>query len=161
MVDFLQLQEIIRGQLAQDRSIRIVTVNGPTLEEAVSQAAILLNIPVRRLEYEITEKGTPGFFGSGKKDWTINAYERLVIKTSIEDDEESEAAGGLEKVIEDLDGDAFINLSTDGVLLKVIPPTGMGRKISEADTMRMIRERNVTDVDEELVGLIVREAKGE
>jgi len=69
MVDFIQLQRIVQDQLEQDRNIRTVSVTGATLEEAVSEAAVLLNIPVRDLEYEITEKGSSGFLGTKKKKW--------------------------------------------------------------------------------------------
>jgi predicted RNA-binding protein Jag len=161
MVDFLQLQEIIRGQLAQDRSIRIVTASAPTLEEAVSQAAILLNVPVRRLEYEIGEKGSPGIFGSGKKDWTINAYQQQAAKSESDDDMEFDTDAAIGPIIEDLDGDAFVHLNTDGVFLKVIPPSGNGRKMTEENTLKMISDRHVSEINEELVGQIVKEARGE
>ena len=161
MVDFLQLQEIVRRQLAQDRSVKTVTVSAPTLEDAVSQAAILLNITVRRLEYEISVKGSPGIFGSGKRYWTINAYESLAYKLTIDNDFEIESSVVSGPIIQDLDGDAFVHFSPDGVFLKVIPPTGKGRKASESEAMRIINEREVAKVDKELVSQAVKEAKGE
>ena len=161
MVDFIQLQDMIREQLAQDRTIRTIAVNGPTLEDAVAQAAILLNIPVRRLEYEITERGSPGFFGTGKKEWSINAYERLVSKIEITDDEDAFQTEIVQEIIEDLDGDAFVHLSSEGAFLKVIPPKGRGKRISESETMKIIESRYVTDVDKDLVSRIVKDTKSE
>ena len=161
MVDFIQLQDMIREQLVQDRSIRTVTVTGSTLEEAVAQAATLLDIPVRRLEYEISEKGTPGFFGTGKKEWKINAYERMVFKIEPENESIPDEVQSNEEIIEDLDGDAFVHLSVDGVFLKVIPPKGRGKKINDADTISIIESRYITDMDQGLVSRTVREAKGE
>jgi uncharacterized protein (DUF342 family) len=161
MVDFVRLQNLIREQLEEDRSIRTVTARGATLEEAVSEAVTLLELPVRRLEYEITEKGSPGILGSGKKDWVINAYERVIIKKDegLEDseDEESAFAGS---IVEDLDGDAFLHLNVDGAFLKAIPPKGKGRRISESDAMHLIHGRNVTEFDSELVSRVVTEARG-
>jgi predicted RNA-binding protein Jag len=80
MVDFLRLQNIIREQLEQDRAMRSVEVDAPTLEAAITEAATLLDVPVRRLEYEVTEKGSAGFLGTGKKNWKIRAYERLFVE---------------------------------------------------------------------------------
>jgi predicted RNA-binding protein Jag len=80
MIDFIQLQSIIKEQLENDRSIKYVDAAGPTLEAAVNEAAALLDTNIRRLEYEIIERGFPGFLGTGKKDWVIRAYERARVK---------------------------------------------------------------------------------
>ena len=161
MVDFLQLQEIIKKQLAHDRTIKSINVSAATLEDAVSQAAILLDIPVRRLEYEIVEKGSPGFFGSGKKDWTISAYENMGLGLSSEIDDDFYNEVDSAPVIQDLDGDAFVHFTPDGVFLKVIPPSGRGRKATEADAMRIINERETAKADKDIVSRVVRDAKGE
>ncbi|MDR0624439.1 MAG: FapA family protein [Treponema sp.] len=159
MVDFVRLQHIVKEQLEQDRTIRTVEAAGPTLEIAVSEAATLLDIPVRRLEYEIAEKGFAGVLGSGKKDWKIRAYERVYVEkskyksTSGEADQEAAAS-----VIEDTDGEAFVHLSADGAFLKVIPPKGKGRRAVEAHAMQALAARGVMDIDKELVSKTVREA---
>jgi uncharacterized protein (DUF342 family) len=162
MVDFVRLQNLVREQLERDRTIRTVTVSAPSLEEAVSEAAALLDLPVRRLEYEITEKGSAGLFGTGKKDWTINAYEH--IRKVLVEEEDEEDSGGMEfdePAIQDLDGVAFVHLSSDGVFLKVIPPQGSGQKVSEQDAVMLLHERSVTDFDREIVSRAVKEAAGE
>ncbi|MDR0312870.1 MAG: FapA family protein [Treponema sp.] len=161
MVDFIQLQDIIRKQLVIDRNTKTVTAKGPTLEAAVEQAATLLSVPVRRLEYEIAERGTPGILGTGKKDWTINAYERATVKANDVEDEESEENEVAAPVIEDLSGDAFVNLRYGDVYLKVIPPKGRGKRISEQDTLKKIQDRYVTDINNEMVSRVVQDARGE
>jgi uncharacterized protein (DUF342 family) len=162
MVDFIRLQSIVREQLEQDRSIQSVAVSGPTLEAAVAEAAALLDLPVRRLEYEVTVKGSPGIFGSGKKDWTINAYERVsAISEADEDEEFGDVFDASAPAIEDLDGDCFVHLSPDGVFLKAAPPKGKGRRASESDAYRIIQNRNITDFNHELVSRIVKDAEGE
>ncbi|MDR2403195.1 MAG: FapA family protein [Spirochaetaceae bacterium] len=159
MVDFVQLQQIVKEQLEHDRTIRAVETAGPTLEIAVSEAATLLDVPVRRLEYEIAEKGFSGFLGSGKKDWKIRAYERTYVKkrgqkhSSGEADQEAAAP-----VIEDKDGEAFVHLSADGAFLKVVPPKGKGRRAVDAHAIQTLAARGVTDIDRELVSKTVREA---
>ncbi|MDR1319681.1 MAG: FapA family protein [Treponema sp.] len=159
MIDFVRLQNILKEQLEQDRAIRAVESSGGTLETAVSEAAILLNIPVRRLEYEIAEKGSAGFLGTGRKDWKIRAYERLYVKKNKNTDDAFGAGAMLDvPIIEDRDGEAFVHLNTDGAFLKVIPPKGKGRKAHEAHALQALASRGVTGVEEELVSKIVREA---
>jgi len=162
MIDFVQLQRIVQDRLEQDRNIRTVTATGATLEESVSEAAVLLNIPVRNIEYEIIEKGASGFMGSGKKDWTIKAYERVVVKKekqkeSDEDFEETEETVQRENV----NGEVFIHLNSDGVYLKAIQPKGSGRSASDADAFELLRQRYVENFERETVSAIVRRAEGE
>ena len=161
MIDFVRLQGIIKDRLQQDRDIKIVTASGGSLEEAVNEASVLLNAPVRRIDFEVTERGDSGFFGQGKKNWTINAYERVVIKDEelvyFEEEEEEISKAPVE---ENVDGDVFLHLSTDGAYLKVVPPMGLGRKVQEAEAFRQLQHRNVHDYDGALVSRVVEEASG-
>jgi uncharacterized protein (DUF342 family) len=161
MVDFVRLRHIVKEQLDQDRTIRSVEASGSTLEIAVSEAATLLDIPVRRLEYEIAEKGFTGFLGSGKKDWKIRAYERVQVKKS----KHKNIFGGADLdmgplIIEDKDGEAFVHLSADGAFLKVVPPRGKGRRAMEAHAVQALTSRGVLEIDEALVSKTVKEAAG-
>ncbi|MCL2232502.1 MAG: FapA family protein [Treponema sp.] len=163
MVDFVQLQQIVRERLEQDRNVRTVDVSGATLEDAVAEAATLLNIPVRRLEYEITERGSAGFLGSGKKNWTISAYERIVVKkekkrAAKKEAEEEEAEA---KINENADGAVFLHLSIDGAFLKAVPPKGNGRRAAASDAFKILQERYVSEYNNEQVTGIVRDAAGE
>jgi len=161
MIDFVQLQEIVKKHLEQDRSIRTVDASGPTLEAAVNEAAGLLNASIRTLEYEIIERGSSGFLGAGKKDWVIRAYQRESIKKkklaeALLDNEAADEA----PIIIDKDGDAFAQCWQDGVYLKVVPPVGKGRKIYEAYALQAIRDKNIHDFDSGLVERLVEEANG-
>ena len=159
MVDFVQLQKIMKDRLEQDRKIRIVTASGATLEDAVAEAAVLLDLPVRRLEYEVTEKGAKGILGTGKKGWTIKAYERLFVRQErAEVTESDEEFFGETPVVEYADGDVFLHLYPDGVFLKVVPPKGSGRRVSVNDAINLLGARDIDDFDEELVHSVVREA---
>ncbi|MCL2442112.1 MAG: hypothetical protein FWD13_01440 [Treponema sp.] len=64
MIDFVQLQEIVKKHLEQDRAIRSVDASGPTLEAAVNEAVALLDTSIRRLEYENNRKRFIRFYGS-------------------------------------------------------------------------------------------------
>jgi uncharacterized protein (DUF342 family) len=160
MVDFVQLQRVMKDQLDADRTIRTVDVGGSNLEMAVAEAAVMLNLPIGRIEYEIIERGFPGFLGTGKKDWKIKAYGRIVTKKladilAVEQDTaEAEA-----QVIVDKEGDVFVHLNDDGANLKVVAPIGAGKRITMEDAMQALKTKGVTDIDENLVRVAVRDAK--
>ena len=162
MIDFVQLQKIVKEHLDRDKAIRTVDATGPTLEAAVKEAAALLDTSIRRLEYEILERGSAGFVGAGKKDWVIRAYERERIKKfkSMEEQLEGEIVDDT-PVIVDKDGDAFVQLWPTGVYLKVTPPVGNGRKIYQASVIQEIHSRSVDEFDTDIVENIVNEASGE
>jgi predicted RNA-binding protein Jag len=162
MVDFVQLQNIIKEQLEQDRTISAVETTGTTLELAVSEAATLLDIPVRRLEYEVAERGSAGIFGAGKKDWKIRAYERAIVRKEKpgKAGAEVEAETPEAPIIEDRDGDVFVHLSSDGAFLKVAPPIGKGRKAQDAHAMQALLDRGVTGIDEAQISKLVRDSGG-
>ena len=162
MVDFARLQSIVKNRLQQDRSIRIVSASGDSLEEAVTEASVLLNSSVRKIDYEVVERGNSGFLGQGKRKWTIKAYDRVVIKKEeLEGFAGDEAESAKAQVVPDVDGEVILRLSTDGALLKVISHKGNGRKANEAEAFRKLENRYVQDFDRALVSRVVEEASGE
>jgi uncharacterized protein (DUF342 family) len=162
MVDFVTLQKIMADHLETDRAVQSVDAVGPTLEAAISDAAALLNIPAYKLEYEVVEKGTIGFWGMGKKDWRIHAYEKISAarkkrqQALIEEEIKSNVV-----VIEDKDGEAFVHFKSGGdVMLKVTPASGQGKKASEIYAMHFLEDRKADKVDAALVRKTVNEAAG-
>ncbi|MDR0494359.1 MAG: FapA family protein [Treponema sp.] len=162
MVDFVQLQEILKKRLEQDRAIHSIEVTGPTLEAATADAAALLDIPLHHLEYEVIEKGSPGFMGMGKKEWLIQAYEKFIaVRKGSEEDLLREELGEQGPIIEDRDGDVFIHFSSSGeAQLKATAPSGNGRRASEVMALQLLKDRLATNVDAGLVKKIVSEAQG-
>ncbi|WP_461245862.1 FapA family protein [Treponema sp. R6D11] len=161
MIDFLQLQEIVKEHLEVDRAIRSVDASGPTLEAAVNEAATLLDTSIRRLEYEILERGSEGFMGAGKKDWVIRAYERAQTKKKKQEkealtDEDAESV----EVIQDKDGDAFVRCWPNGVYLKVTAPVGNGKRVYSAYAVQELHARGIQDYDNSLVEKLISEAGG-
>jgi uncharacterized protein (DUF342 family) len=163
MVDFIELQQIVKEQLERDRAVHSIETTGDTLDMAVATAATLLNVPVKRLEYEVTERGFGGFMGAGRKDWKIRAYERVPA-----DDygrKEAEAKTDMEEpetpVIVDWDGEVFVRLFLEGAFLKVSPPHGKGNGVLEGTVTETLLQRGVADFDQDLVSKTVREAAGE
>jgi uncharacterized protein (DUF342 family) len=158
-VDFVQLQHIIREKLERDRVIHSVEAEGPSLEAAVASAAVLLNVPIRRLEYEVAERGFKGVLGSGKKNWKIRAYERALVQDELAADEYGDEAFEEEvPVIEDRDGEAFVRIDMDGVFLKVSPPVGRGKRASDGAALQALEARQVTDFDRGAVTETVKQA---
>jgi uncharacterized protein (DUF342 family) len=151
----------MKERLERDRAIKTIEAEGATLEEAVAGASTLLNLPLRRMEYEVTVRGFSGFMGTGAKNWKIRAYERVTAKT-IEKEKEAAAEAAAEpvKVIADREGDAFVQLLHDGAYLKVIPPLGKGRRITSAAVIRTIDARGVKNYDEAAVTDMVNKAAG-
>jgi uncharacterized protein (DUF342 family) len=161
MIDFVQLQTIIKEHLEQDRAIRTVEATGPTLEAAVNEAAALLDTHVRNLEYEIIERGSTGFLGAGKKDWVIRAYERTRVKKAQEREEIFEDDVEEEKVvIPDKDGEVFAQRWAGGIYVKVTAPTGKGRKVYQASALQALQNKGVTQYDEGMLDKLINEADG-
>jgi uncharacterized protein (DUF342 family) len=161
MVEFVQLQQMIRERLEQDKVIHSVEVTGETIEAAVAEAAALLNVPVRRLEYEIVERGFAGIFGTGRKDWKINAYERFEIPEDEETVEiEADEPEAEEIIVENRDGEVFVHFGSEGVLLKVTPPQGRGKKVTEFQAVRILSARNINNYDRQMVNTVVKQADG-
>jgi uncharacterized protein (DUF342 family) len=161
LVDFVQLQHAMKERLERDRGIHIIDAEGPTLEEAVAEAATLLNLPVRNIEYEIVTKGFSGFMGTGVKNWKIKAYERVTAETIKEEQEAAEEeAAAAAKAAADKDGEAYVHLLHDGAYLKVVPPIARGRKVSAAAVAQLIAARGVSDYDTDTVAKVVREEAG-
>jgi uncharacterized protein (DUF342 family) len=157
MVDFVQLQVLMKERLDHDRTVHIVDAEGPTLEDAAAEAATMLGVSVKHIEYEIIEKGSEGFLGTGKKDWKIRAYEQIKSQTAktgeYADLEDLETAA---PVIENKDGEAYVNLRSGEAFLKVVPPQGSGKKATEKQALDALAARVVKDIDTELVAEVIK-----
>ena len=163
MVDFAHLQEILSKLLEQDQAVQSIEVSGPTLEAALADAAALLDTSIRHLEYEIMERGSPGMLGMGKKDWIIQAYQKVII------DKKQQGMGLLEEeladqgpVVEDRDGEVFVHFTSEGdAMIKVTAPSGNGRKASEVYAIQTLNDRKALETNQNQIVKIVREAAGE
>lgn len=162
MVDFVRLQQLMKERLDADRAITSVEASGADIDEAVAAAASLLNVSVRAVEYEVVERGSKGFLGSGKKDWRIRAYPRLAEREASDlPDMEDSAFDIAAPVVLDKDGDVFVHLSPEGAFVKVAAPVGKGRRVTERQAMEALSARSVRDVDEDMLSRAVKNADGE
>ncbi|MDR0706934.1 MAG: FapA family protein [Treponema sp.] len=161
MIDFVKLQQLMKEQLEIDRKIRIVNAEGPTLAAALTEASTLLDLPVRRLEYEVIERGIRGIFGAGRKEWKIKAYGKVLTReTKISADAMNIGEEAVSLAAKNVDGEVFVRLDPNGVLLKVSPPTGSGNPATEAMAMQALNDRSVKNIDVNMVRAVVEHAEG-
>ncbi|TVR87893.1 MAG: polymerase, partial [Spirochaetaceae bacterium] len=74
MVGMDELKAYMQSQLQEDSKRSFVTVTGATLEEALQSASIELSLPLKKVEYEVLEKGSPGLVGIRRKNFVVMAY---------------------------------------------------------------------------------------
>lgn len=162
MVTMEQLQAYLRESAQEDASRRQVTAQGSTLEEALREAATELAMPIRKLEYDLVQQGSSGVLGIGKKPFIILAYpaaEQAILATTEEDDALTFTFDADRPV--DRDGAAYVRMAPEGVLLKIVPPTGNGVPVTERDTMTAINRRISTRIEGALVSKIIKQAGNE
>jgi len=165
MVSLDDIQNFMRNQLEEDRKQRFVNVSGTSLQDALAQASIELGLPVSKIEYEMLEKGANGILGAGKKPFLVLAYpakqaEREEKGEILEDlDFHSGALDNQENP--NSDGQVFVRLSPEGVLLKVTQPRGNGIRASERTAADAISARTTNPVDRNMIARVVKHAVGE
>ena len=162
MVSLEQVQTYMREQLSRDEG-RSVTVSGHSLEDALEQASVELSLPIKRIEYEILERGTRGVIGVGKRPYLLLAYPARARAEPGEAEPEADIDLSVLAAETDTarDGDAFVRMSADGVMLKVTRPVGGGRKVSERQAMEKLLQRTDHRVDKGMVAKAVKIAQGE
>ncbi|MDR2842398.1 MAG: FapA family protein [Spirochaetaceae bacterium] len=164
MVDFARLQAVVKERLEEDLSIQAVDAEGATLEAAISEAATLLDIPIRNIEYEIVDK-TTAFLGVGRNFCKIRAYERLDIKNKkIEEAAAAEELLSAEEeivIIEDKDGEVFVQARHNGLYLKITPPVGAGKKVNVNQALAVLQNKGATEIDKATVTKSINSASGE
>jgi hypothetical protein len=164
MISLGELRQYMAEELERDRRQKSVRARGRSVEEALRQASLELGLPVGRLEYEIVQRGSKGALGLGRQDWVILAYEaaraaRAAGGAEAEGKEKAQAAVAQE--VADRAGEVFVHLSTDGVLLKVVKPSGRGERATERMALDKLAARGVHDFDASLVARVVKHADGE
>jgi uncharacterized protein len=164
MVSLEKIQAYMRQQAEEDKKKKHVQVTGENLEDALKQASIELNLPLKKLDYEILEAGSRGVAGFGKKQCILVAYEAAKKEeaAAIEDLDDVDLGFESEPVENaDMDGGVFVKLDSEGIFLKVSPPKGSGNKVTERMAIDKIGSRTISDIDEAMVAKVVKVADGE
>jgi len=162
MVGMDELKAYMQTQLQEDSKRSFVTVTGATLEDALQSASIELSLPLKKVEYEVLEKGSPGLAGFRRKNFVVMAYPAGGQLNELGDGDFDMDMGFPQDSGEvSRDGEANVRLQPQGVFLKVKPPVGDGARITEDETMRRIRERSDSRVDAARVAQVVKRADSE
>jgi uncharacterized protein len=158
-----QIQSYMRDQLNQDQD-KAVNVSGDSLEDALHQASIELGLPLKKIEYEVIERGSRGMMGMGRKPYLLLAYPAR----EREDDEDDQEAAGIdlsllagEEEPKDRDGGVFVRMTPDGIMLKVTRPIGDGARATERQAMEKLFQRADDGIDKARVAKVVKLAQGE
>ncbi len=154
----------MRRQSEEDKRNKTIKVTAASIPEALKQASIELGVPIKKLEYEITEKGSAGMMGLGKKLWTISAYEKskdiIGEARKIAEALPPIEGGGPEKPA-DAAGEVFVRITSDGAFLKVTKPRGRAPRATEIMALERLSLRGIVNFDPGLVAKAVKHADGE
>ncbi|MDA3811291.1 MAG: Jag N-terminal domain-containing protein, partial [Spirochaetaceae bacterium] len=153
MVSNEQIREYMLHQINLDKKKTSIHVTGKNIEDALMQGAIELGVPVRRLEYEVLNKGKKGILGTGRKDCTLIIYE--AEKLDEIDQSDSDDLDHLHDMHSDHDiavesepGSFSLRLDRDGcAYLKVKPPIGDGESVTKEEVEAEIFNRALTSYD--------------
>ena len=163
MISVDVLREYMREQLDADRRGRTVRARGDTLEDALTQAAIELDLPVKRLEYEILQQGSRGVLGVGGRQWTILAYEAAAGLSAVAAEKPLQGPMNQDQAaaVPDKDGEVFVRLAGDGVFVRVTRPGGRGARVPERRAVEKLALRGITEFDRSVLAEVVRHSDGE
>ena len=163
MVNLVQLREYMRHQAAEDRKKKSVTVTGSTIEDALNQASIELNLPLAQIEYEVLDPGKKGTFGVGRKDCIIIAYEHIEQQALVGEEDLDMGYGDVEESeeVKDLDGEVYTRLTSDGVLVKISQPIGKGKRVTDKQVAVALETRGIDRFNESIVSKAVKRAENE
>ena len=151
-------------QAARDRATRTIRIEAPSLEEALDSGAVQLGLPLQMLEYEVVTRGDRGVFGVGRKPWVVRVYESTLAGREAPSESsvaEGLAAGAGAAEITARPGEIFVKLVQGTVLLKVTRPRGKAPRVTEQMAAEALARRGATDVDNGMVGRVVRRADAE
>ena len=137
------IRDFMRSQLERDKLVTSVTIEGESIEEAIGQASVELQLPISRLQFEVLRKGRSGVLGMGKIPWSLVVYESVTIQESQIEEEVQELVQHSNQ-IERKDGIVIVKLSSEGVLLKVTKPQNNGNPTTDRQAFEALNRRGIT-----------------
>jgi len=154
MVSNEQIRAFMSQQIGLDKQRTSIHVTGKNIEDALLQGAIELGLPVRRLEYEVLNKGKRGVFGLGHKNCTLIIYEAekqvFTESADLDDlDHLSDFDSSIEEPVNISEPGVFsLRLDRDGcAYLKVKPPKGDGEAVTKEEVEAEVFNRALTSYD--------------
>lgn len=162
MVSNEQIREFMFNQIDLDKKRSSIHVTGKNIDDALLQGSIELGLPIRRLEFEVLDRGKRGVFGMGHKNCTLIIYEAEKEQTQATGDLDdldhlSDFEGSSEIIITDEPGIFSLRLDRDGcAYLKVKAPIGDGEAVTPEEVEAEIFNRALTSYDMKKVGEVVK-----
>lgn len=155
MYSIERIREEMQKRLKVDADIHHVEVNASSVDDALADAAVQLDVKTSNLQYEVVEKGSDGFLGIGKKPWKLRIYQNpdsIVQKSTVSgDDLFNEQGSGVSEKIESRDGLFYVRRFGSSIMLKILLPIGNGRSIDEKEVFDLIKRPDTEDFDEKKV----------
>ena len=162
------LKVLLQKIIEEEAKLESIEVTGMSLDEALQNACIQLDVTLSELDYEILESGDKGIFGLGSRPFRVKVYRAKdtmeFLKTFMTATKAEGEDGLLLDITEDLiinDGEFFLRVMDEGALLKVTKPKGKGVPVDPKSVFTAISERGIKEIDEKQIKKIIKEQKEE
>ncbi|MEE1289597.1 MAG: FapA family protein [Spirochaetota bacterium] len=159
-----KLRLMLKKVIEEEANLESIEIESESLDTALEEACSKLNVTLSELDYEILESGDNGIFGFGKKKYKIRVYKARNTLDILEMSEASSVGDmdiDLEDTLQSKDGEAFVRITGDGVLLKVIPPVKDGLPVDIQEVCQKLEYRGFDKYDENTLKEIIDKAEGE
>ena len=165
MVSIEKIREEMQKRLSIDSELHHVEVNASTIDEALADASVQLDMNTSCLEYEVVERGSNGFLGIGKKPWKLRIYQNpesiMKAKAASEDDLFASGASGEATRDESRDGLFYVRRFGSSIMLKVLLPVGKGRPIDEKDVLALVQRADTEFFDQKKIEKFLKKGTDE
>lgn len=159
-----KLRLMLKKIIEEEANLESIEIESESLDTALEEACSKLNVTLSELDYEILESGDNGIFGFGKKKYKIRVYKARNTLDILEMSESSSIGDmdiSLEDTLQSKDGEAFVRITEEGVLLKVIAPVKDGLPVDIQEVCQKLEARGFDKYEESVLNEIINKAEGE
>ena len=159
-----KLRLMLKKIIEEEANLESIEIESESLDIALEEACSKLNVTLSELDYEILESGDNGIFGFGKKKYKIRVYKARNTLDILEMSESSSIDDmdiNLEETLQSKDGEAFVRITGEGVLLKVVAPVKDGLPVELQEVCQKLEFRGFEQYDENVLNEIINKAEGE
>ena len=149
------------------RASKSIELHVSSIEAGMEEASSVLDCPLYELIYEVIEQGNNGILGVAKKPYYVR-YIHVPLagnKLSYGDNANNELdIEGYAKSKENKDRDTtiIVRIQIQGIMLKVVPPSGKGKVIKDFSYLeRILNEKEVLKYDIDIAKNALQKQKNE
>ncbi len=128
-----------------------VTVEAPTLEEALAEGARQLGVEPSECDHKVLREASRGLFGLGVKNLLIECFPKKKKKSRVSLAAIQNTISEAVEVLKSRDGVLELKQEGGDVHLRVEPPKGDGQPVTLDDVVRALRRPGVRKVDHESI----------